>query len=68
MNKPIGQLLTRNKGVAVIVGGVFLVLAIAGVLIWQYQKIRVSTNDAFVEGRISPVSAAVEGIVIKVLV
>jgi len=68
MNKPIGQLLTRNKGVAVIVGGVFLVLAIAGGLIWQYHKVRVSTNDAFVEGRISPVSAAVEGIVIKVLV
>ncbi len=67
MRKPAGQLFSRNRRVAA-VGLFFLVLAIAGGLIWKYQTARVSTDNAFVEGRISPVSAAVEGSVIKVLV
>jgi len=68
MKNPVGQLFTRNKRVAVVVGCVFLVIVSTGILLWRYHTTRVSTDDAFVEGRISPVSAAVEGPVIKILV
>ena len=68
MRKPIGDFLFRNKWVVVIVCVLFLIIAIAGGLLWRYYTTRVSTNDAFVEGRVSPVSAIVTGSVLRVLV
>jgi len=68
MKNHVGQLFTRNKRVAVVVGCVFLAIVSTGILLWRYHTTRVSTDDAFVEGRTSPVSASVEGPVIKVLV
>lgn len=68
MRKPIGDFLFRHKGV-VVVGCVFLlVIAIAGRLLWRYYATRVSTDDAFVEGRVSPVSTGIKGAVVKILV
>ena len=68
MRKPIGELLFQNKW-AIVVGCVFfLVIAIAGRLLWRYYATRVSTDDAFVEGRSSPVSTGIKGAVVRVLV
>jgi membrane fusion protein (multidrug efflux system) len=39
-----------------------------GVLVWRYWQTRVSTDDAFVEARVAPVSARVSGTVIEVRV
>ncbi len=49
-------------------GVLLIVLLIAGGRVWRYHATHVSTDDAFVEGRVSPVSPAVEGTVIKVAV
>ncbi len=68
MRKPIGELLFRNKWVIVVVCVVFLIIAIAGRFLWRYYAIRVSTDDAFVEGRSSPVSSGIKGAVVRVLV
>jgi len=68
MRKPIREFLFRNKWVFVVVSVFFLVIATAGGLLWRYYKIHVSTDDAFVEGRVSPVSAIVTGGVLRVLV
>lgn len=68
MRKPIGDILFRHKGVVVVVCVFFLVIAIAGRLLWRYYATRVSTDDAFVEGRVSPVSTGIKGAVVRVLV
>ena len=68
MRKSIGDFLFRNKGVVVVVCVFFLVIAIAGRFLWRYYATRVSTDDAFVEGRSSPVSSGIKGAVVRVLV
>jgi membrane fusion protein (multidrug efflux system) len=49
-------------GVAVVVAGAY------GVKVWRYWSRHVSTDDAFVEAHVSPVSARIRGTVIEVLV
>ena len=68
MIKSIEHFLFRNKKVVALIGICFLTIAIAGGLLWRYYSTRVSTDDAFVEGRVAPVSAMVTGRVTRVLV
>jgi membrane fusion protein (multidrug efflux system) len=62
------EFLFRNKWVLAAGCAFFLAIAIAGGLLWRHYETHVSTNDAFVEGRVSPVSAIVTGSVLRVLV
>jgi membrane fusion protein (multidrug efflux system) len=68
MRKPIGEFLFQNKWAIVVVCVFVLVIAIAGRLFWRYYTTRVSTDDAFVEGRSAPVSTGIKGAVARVLV
>jgi membrane fusion protein (multidrug efflux system) len=65
--KPTGQFVSRNKK-AVAAVGVFFLIALAGGHLWRYYASQESTDNAFVEGRVSPVSAVVPGTVRRVLV
>ncbi|MBI3988840.1 MAG: HlyD family secretion protein [candidate division NC10 bacterium] len=68
MRQDLERLLSQRK-ILILVGGAFLlVFAVGGGLLWRYYATHVSTDDAFVEGRVSPVSAKVKGIIIRVLV
>jgi len=60
----------RPKQIAyvVLIALVVVVGAIYGYRWWQHLQAHVSTDDAFITGRIAPVSARVSGHVIKVLV
>ena len=54
---------------ALVVGGVALLAAAGyGVHLWRYWDRHVSTDAAFVEARVSPVSAKIRGTVVEVLV
>lgn len=57
----------RAAGVAVL-GVVVLVAGAYGIRLWRYWDRHVSTDDAFVEAHVSPVSARTRGIVSEVLV
>jgi membrane fusion protein (multidrug efflux system) len=52
----------------VLLGVVGLVAAAYGVRLWRYWDGHVSTDDAFVEAHVSPVSSRVRGTVLEVLV
>ncbi len=61
----------RRRGRALglgLLGLVVLVAAIHGVRLWRYWDRHVSTDDAFVETHVSPVSARLRGTVLQVLV
>jgi len=61
----------RPRWRAVALGAVALVavaVAVYGVRLWRYWDRHVSTDDAFVEAHVSPVSARVRGTVVEVLV
>ena len=68
MSKPVREFLFQNKWVATIVCVCCLGIAIAGGLLWRYRATYVSTDDAFVEGRVSPVSPMATGSILRVLV
>ena len=51
--KPTRPFVSRNKKVVAAVG-VFLLIAIAGGHLWRYYTSQESTDDAFVDGRVSP--------------
>jgi len=68
MNVPSPKTLIHNKKVLIALGALLIILVIAGGRFWRYYSTHVSTDDAFVEGRVSPVSPTVEGIVIEVLI
>ncbi|MGH8705923.1 MAG: biotin/lipoyl-binding protein, partial [Burkholderiales bacterium] len=51
-----------------ILGVVVLIVAVYGIRLWRYWDRHVSTDDAFVETHVSPVSARVRGTVLEVLV
>lgn len=68
MSKPVREFISQNKWVVTIVCVCCLGIAIAGGLLWRYRAAHVSTDDAFVEGRVSPVSGMVTGNVLRVLV
>ncbi len=58
----------RRRG-AMAAGAVLLLAALAyGGYLWWYSRTHVSTDDAFIAGHISPVSARVSGTVLRVLV
>jgi len=54
--------------VLVLIGLVVLAAGAYGVHAWRYWNRHVSTDDAFVEGHVSPVGARVRGTVLEVLV
>ncbi|HZF04667.1 MAG TPA: HlyD family secretion protein [Patescibacteria group bacterium] len=51
-----------------LLGVVVLIAAVYGVRLWRYWDRHVSTDDAFVETHVSPVSTRVRGTVLEVLV
>ncbi|HEX2437325.1 MAG TPA: HlyD family secretion protein [Methylomirabilota bacterium] len=53
--------LYRRRGVIVAAAIVLVLLVIGGVAYWWYASGRVSTDDAFIEGRIVRISAQVSG-------
>ena len=58
----------RRRAVALaLLGVVVVVVGAYGVRVWRYWDRHVSTDDAFVEAHISPVSARVRGTVVQVL-
>jgi membrane fusion protein, multidrug efflux system len=59
----------RRRGLALALLGVIALAAGAyGIRAWRYWDRHVSTDDAFVEAHVSPVSARVRGTVVQVLV
>jgi membrane fusion protein (multidrug efflux system) len=56
-----------RMAILVALGGVLLLSAFYGVRLWRYWDGHVSTDDAFVEAHVSPVSARVRGTVLEVL-
>ncbi|HEV8472792.1 MAG TPA: HlyD family secretion protein [Methylomirabilota bacterium] len=58
----------RRTLALVVLGVVVLVAGIYGIRLWRYWDRHVSTDDAFVETHVSPVSARVRGTVLEVLV
>ena len=59
----------RRRLAALVALGVLVLAAGAyGVQVWRYWDRHVSTDDAFVEAHVSPVSARVRGTVVEVLV
>jgi membrane fusion protein (multidrug efflux system) len=59
----------RRRALALaLLGAVLLVAGAYGVRLWRYWDRHVSTDDAFVEAHVSPVSARVRGTVLQVLV
>lgn len=57
------RLLVLSAVAALLLGGMGY-----GVFLWRYWQTHVSTDDAFVEARVAPVSARVSGTVIEVRV
>src|SRR4030067_2472269 len=45
-----------------------LVTVGSGLIYWWYRQTHISTDDAYVEGRIHPVAARIQGTVVEVLV
>jgi membrane fusion protein (multidrug efflux system) len=63
------QRLPRKRIIAAVAGAVVLLAATAyGVYWWHWSTVHVSTDDAFIAGHISPVSARVGAPVVEVLV
>ena len=58
----------RRVVVLVLLGVVVLAAGVWGVRTWRHWDRHVSTDDAFVEAHVSPVSARVRGTVLEVLV
>jgi membrane fusion protein (multidrug efflux system) len=60
---------SRRRGLALsLLGVIVLVAGVYGVQAWRHWGRHVSTDDAFVEAHVSPVSARVRGTVLAVLV
>src|SRR5689334_21543979 len=57
----------RLVAVAVVVVSLLVGLGYSGYM-WSYWQSRVSTDDAFVEAQVTPVSARVSGTIVEVLV
>lgn len=58
--------LREHPGVRFALVAGFIVLVIAGVFVWHYYSVRESTDDAQVDGHITPISARVGGTVISI--
>jgi membrane fusion protein (multidrug efflux system) len=67
--RPRARRRRRRRAVALVLLGVVVLAAGAyGLQVWRYWDRHVSTDDAFVEAHVSPVSARVRGTVLEVLV
>ena len=65
----VGAWRRRRRAVGLVVlGALMLIAAVYGIRLWQYWDRHVSTDDAFVEAHVSPVSARVRATVLEVLV
>jgi membrane fusion protein (multidrug efflux system) len=58
--------LWRRRGARVVLLAVLAVVVIAGVQVWRYYAVRESTDDAQIDGRITPIAPRVGGTVIAV--
>ncbi len=58
--------LREHPGVRLALIAGLIVLVIAGVFIWHYYSVRESTDDAQVDGHITPISARVGGTVVSI--
>jgi membrane fusion protein (multidrug efflux system) len=58
--------MARRRRTRLVLSGVVVALAVAGYFVWQYYSIRESTDDAQVDGHVTPISARVGGTVIAV--
>ena len=59
---------SRRKKALAIFAVATLVTIGSGIFYWWYRQTHISTDDAFVEGRIHPVAARIQGTVAAVLV
>ncbi|MBF8259539.1 MAG: HlyD D23 protein [Actinobacteria bacterium] len=59
---------SRRKKALAIFAAATLVTVGSGAFYWWYRQTHISTEDAFVEGRIHPVAARIQGTVVAVLV
>ncbi len=57
----------RRKAVTLFLAAALVTVA-AGAFYWWYRQTHITTDDAFVEGRIHPVAARIQGTVVEVLV
>jgi len=57
--------LKQHPGVRIGIIVAAVILVIAGVFVWRYFAVRESTDDAQIDGHITPISARVSGTVIK---
>lgn len=57
----------RKKALTLFFAAALLTVA-AGVFYWWYRQTHISTDDAYIEGRIHPVAARIQGTVVEVLV
>ncbi|HSL92038.1 MAG TPA: HlyD family secretion protein [Candidatus Limnocylindrales bacterium] len=67
-NKDNGRRNTRRKWALGIFVAATLATVASGAFYWWYRQSHIATDDAFVEGRIHPVAARIQGTVIEVLV
>jgi membrane fusion protein, multidrug efflux system len=63
-----GRVRSRRKVALGIFVAVSLVTVASGAFYWRYRQTHVATDDAFVEGRIHPISSRIQGTVVEVLV
>lgn len=59
---------SRKKGALAIFLVVTLATVVSGAIYWRHRQSHISTDDAYVEGRIHPVAARISGTVVEVLV
>jgi membrane fusion protein (multidrug efflux system) len=57
--------LRQHPGVRIGLIVVLFILVVAGAFVWHYFSVRESTDDAQIDGHITPISARVSGTVIK---
>ncbi len=62
-----GREKTRRRRTLAIFAAVVLATIVSGIAYWWYRQSHISTDDAYVEGRIHPVSSRIQGTVIEVL-
>jgi membrane fusion protein, multidrug efflux system len=67
-NKDNGRRNSRRKWALGIFVAATLATVASGAFYWWYRQSHIATDDAFVEGRIHPVAARIQGAVIEVLV
>ncbi|HEU5360914.1 MAG TPA: HlyD family secretion protein [Candidatus Deferrimicrobiaceae bacterium] len=58
----------RRKKALMLLGIAAVVTIGSGAFYWWYRQTHIATDDAFVEGRIHPVSARIQGTIVEVLV